>query len=94
MKSALNPQVENFAKALCNKHQGALSVIAELVEKSTDPSYYISGLFNLQITGWKIWVCYNDVCNKDIVLFQKKIGDCSILDDLTKTKDYTLYAAT
>jgi hypothetical protein len=71
----------------------ALTVASQLLRESRGESY----LFLLKrdkITGWKLWVCYKDICKSDIDELKKRLTDGTLLDSLKQTPDWKYHEST
>lgn len=75
---------------MCEGNYGARITIRELLPDD-NCEQYLKRLIELGITGWKIWVCYKDICKKNIETFKNKLLDGSILEELKQTPDWKYY---
>jgi hypothetical protein len=72
---------------MCEGNPGAATVCAELLSQFNFQEYF-EQLKNYNITGWKIWAAYKDVCRRDITKMMEMLSNETLLEELKKTKAY------
>jgi hypothetical protein len=72
---------------ICEGNIRAATVCAELLSQFNSQKYF-DQLKNYNITGWKIWAAYKDVCNYDITKMMEMLSNGTLLQELKKTKAY------
>lgn len=81
---------------LSGGNPGAAVAMCEVVEISTTTQLddFLNSLEKYDIKGSHIWVCYSDLCDKNVDLFLRGVLDGSLKTKLIETDYYKYYLET
>lgn len=86
MRITLDMSIQDMVISMVEGNPGALRVCMDLIKVSPLGPLTLGHLDDMGIYGSDIWVCYKDICKEDIAVFEKKVIDRTIKDDLRKLR--------